>query len=81
MEDTRLLSRADATVLIGKISLGQVDSHVVRGLGDRLRSAGLLAGRNTQLAVRQALNDLNHRIRYALREYDEPPEPSPVPHS
>ena len=27
----------------------------------------------------QAINDLNHRLRYALGEYSSPPDPTPVP--
>ena len=46
-------------------------------MGDRLRRDGVRIGRNTEMAVRQALNDLNHRIRDALGEYDEPPDDSP----
>jgi hypothetical protein len=33
----------------------------------------------TDRGFRQALNDLNHRLRYALGEYDDPPQPMPVP--
>jgi hypothetical protein len=28
--------------------------------------------------VRKALNDMNHRLRYALGEYDGPPAPEQV---
>lgn len=65
------------STLEGEISLGQMDSQFVVALGDRLRRDGVRIGRNTEMAVRQALNDLNHRIRDALGEYDEPPDDSP----
>lgn len=32
----------------------------------------------TRRGVRQGLNDLNHRLRYVLGEYDEPIDPLPV---
>ena len=33
----------------------------------------------TDRDLRQSLNDLNHRLRYALGEYDEPPRTLAVP--
>jgi hypothetical protein len=40
---------------------------------------GLLAKAAGDREFRRALNDLNHRLRNALGEYDEPREPMPVP--
>jgi hypothetical protein len=49
-------------------------------LAHRLGRDGLLGEDDDgQRAVRQALNDLNHRLRYVLGEYDEPIAPLPVP--
>jgi len=48
----------------------------VRG---RLAHEGLLEDRAGDRELRQAVNDLNHRLRYALGEYDERPQPLPVP--
>jgi hypothetical protein len=42
-------------------------------------SVGLLANAAGDREFRRALNDLNHRLRNALGEYDEPREPMPVP--
>jgi hypothetical protein len=33
----------------------------------------------TERDLRQSINDLNHRLRYALGEYNEPPRPLAVP--
>jgi hypothetical protein len=40
---------------------------------------GLLEPDATERDLRQAVSDLNHRLRYALGEYDEPPSSLPVP--
>jgi hypothetical protein len=48
-------------------------------LAHRLGRDGLLGEYAGQREVRQALNDLNHRLRYVLGEYDEPIAPLPVP--
>jgi hypothetical protein len=48
-------------------------------LTHRLGRDGLLGEDAGQREVRQALNDLNHRLRYVLGEYDEPIAPLPVP--
>ncbi|MEP6665835.1 MAG: hypothetical protein ABJA81_05255 [Nocardioidaceae bacterium] len=45
----------------------------------RLHRDGLLGEDAGQREVRQALNELNHRLRYVLGEYDEPIAPLPVP--
>jgi hypothetical protein len=36
-----------------------------------------VTGHADRRGVRQVLNDLNQRVRYALGEYDEPPTPVP----
>ena len=48
-------------------------------LAHRLGRDGLLGADAGQREVRQALNDLNQRLRYVLGEYDEPIAPLPVP--
>jgi hypothetical protein len=48
-------------------------------LSRRLARDGLLTEQAGQRELRQALNDLNHRLRYVLGEYDEPPTPVPLP--
>jgi hypothetical protein len=49
------------------------DCHAL-GLLGRLLGAG-----GTERDLRQSISDLNHRLRYALGEYDEPPQPAAVP--
>lgn len=48
-------------------------------LARRLSGDGLLPLDADPRELRQALNDLNQRLRYVLGEYDEPPTPTPVP--
>jgi hypothetical protein len=50
-----------------------------RRFATRLSRDGLLAPEAGNRDLRQTLNDLNHRLRYVLGEYDEPPKPMPVP--
>ena len=40
---------------------------------------GVLTDAAGQYGVRQALNDLNHRVRYVLGEYADPPSSVPLP--
>ena len=42
-----------------------------RHLADRMSRDGLLTANPGSREVRQGLNDLNHRLRYLLGEYDE----------
>ena len=49
------------------------------GFAGRLSRDELLAPEAGNRDLRQALNDLNHRLRYVLGEYNEPPKPTPVP--
>lgn len=41
--------------------------------------AGLLKAGGTESELRQAINDLNHRLLYAIGEYSTPPRPEAVP--
>jgi hypothetical protein len=50
-----------------------------RHLVDRMSRDGLVSADPHGREVRQSLNDLNHRLRYVLGEYDEPPTSMPVP--
>lgn len=49
------------------------------GFAGRLTRDGLLTAPAGNRELRQALDDLNHRLRYVLGEYDDPPEPTPAP--
>jgi len=54
-------------------------SHLRRQLGRRLAEDGVAPVDPDERAVRQAINDLNQRLRDALGEYADPPTPGPVP--
>ncbi len=84
----RALRTVDASALIGL--LAQLEGELMvseqqsmpgwaKGLATRLSRDGLLATDTDPRQLRQCLNDLNHRVRYALGEYDDPPTPSAVP--
>jgi hypothetical protein len=54
--------------------------HTSRPIGHCWPRAGEDATADgTERDLRQSINDLNHRLRYALGEYDEPPQPLAVP--
>lgn len=65
--------------LEGHLMAGDVDPHVVDHLLSRLAQDGLVSQDAGEQDLRQALNDLNHRLRFALGEYDEPSRSIPVP--
>jgi hypothetical protein len=68
-------------VLQGRISVGDVSDEAVAALGKRLAyDAGHQDG-DVERYVRQVLDDLGQRLRYALGEYDVPPKSEPVPPS
>jgi hypothetical protein len=78
------LSRRDAEAVIGLLAVLEghalgpgVDRRLVDRLSERLRPGVPASGDLREF--RQAVNDLNHRVRYALGEYDAPPESLPVP--
>lgn len=81
------IGRADATVLVGWAAVlegalmtpSELPPGIVGKVRQRLEEADLLTQGASPRDLRQAINDLNHRLRYALGEYDEPPEPLPVP--
>ena len=66
-------------VLEGELMAGEVSQHLSDRIRHRLQSAAVLEPGGTEQHLRQSINDLNHRLRYALGEYDEPPSPSEVP--
>ncbi len=82
-----LVERADVAALIGLCAvleghlMGEPDrlGHLSGHLGRRLAEDGVAGVDPDERAVRQAVNDLNHRLRYALGEYPDAPTPSPVP--
>ena len=82
----RPLETRDAEMLIGVLAVLEsaiwdeslpeaVESRVLR----RVVKAGLLENGAGERDLRQALDDLNQRLRYVLGEYEEPVTPMPVP--
>jgi hypothetical protein len=66
-------------LLEGELMAGGVPERLSRRIGDRLERVGLVRAGWTERDLRQSISDLNHRLRYALGEYDEPPQPVAVP--
>jgi hypothetical protein len=76
----------DAEVLIGILAIleGAIwaesfDEQTAGKVAERFAQEGLLAGDYDQRDLRQALGDLNQRLRYAAGEYSSPPESIPRP--
>jgi len=68
-----------AAVLEGSIVAGEVSPHLQGKLRRRLVDAGLLAADGSERDLLQAINDINHRLRYSYGEYTEPPRSRPLP--
>ena len=76
----------DLAVLIGVLAElegslmgnGDVPEHLADRLRHRFAREGRLDPGADERAFRQAINDLNHRLRYGLGEYSELPPPIPV---
>jgi hypothetical protein len=68
-----------AAILEGEIVAGEVPPHLQGKLRRRLVDAGLLAVDGSERDLVQAINDINHRLRYTLGEYTEPPRSMPLP--
>jgi hypothetical protein len=66
-------------VIEGELMVGEVSRHLAGGIRDRLERVELLEPGGTERDLRQSINNLNHRLRYALGEYGEPPRPLAVP--
>jgi len=73
------ITKRDAGLLIGVLAILEtniladaLDDAVFRKVRQRLQRAGMLDHRADEREVRQALSNMNHRLRYALGEYDEP---------
>jgi hypothetical protein len=76
----------DANVLIGILAIlegaiwaGQLDEHTTSKVAERFVGQDLLGADHDQQDLRQAINDMNQRIRYAAGEYDTPPPSIPLP--
>jgi hypothetical protein len=80
------VQHCDATVLTGVLAIlegaiwaGDLNEQTTSKIAGRFVQQGLLAADHDQRDLRQAINDLNHRLRYAAGEYDSPPPPIPLP--
>lgn len=76
----------DAEVLIGILAVlegviwsGSLDQGTTSKVAERFAQQGLLTADHDQHDLRQAISDLNQRLRYALDEYDSPPPSIPLP--
>lgn len=65
-------------VVQGRIYTGEVSADAVVALGQRLIIDAGHQDEDIERQVRQALDDLGERLRYAAGEYDVPPESEPV---
>jgi hypothetical protein len=81
----RPVHRRDAAVLIGILAIleseiwaGNFDERIAGKVAERFAQEGLLAGHYDQRDLRQALADMNQRLRYADGAYDSPPDSIPV---
>jgi hypothetical protein len=77
--------RGDADVLIGILAIlegaiwaDDLDEQTTRRIAERFVQRGLLAADHDQRDLRQAIGDMNQRLRYAAGEYGTPP-PDPLP--
>jgi hypothetical protein len=66
-------------VVEGELMAGEVSRHLSGRVRDRLERVEFVEPGATERDLRQSINDLNHRLRYALGEYGEPPRPLAVP--
>jgi hypothetical protein len=64
-----------AAVLEGQLLARELDPDLVDSLIRHMAGAGLVAPGAGPAELRLALSGLNHRLRYVLGEYDEPPAP------
>jgi hypothetical protein len=76
----------DATTLIGLLAHLEgalmveetLDEFATR-LRARFIAEGVLSSQSNERDLRQVINDMNHRLRYAVGEYSDPPSPVWVP--
>jgi hypothetical protein len=66
-------------VIEGELMVGEISQHLSGRIRYRLESVMILEPGGTERDLRQAINDLNHRLRYALGEYEVSLSTLPVP--
>jgi hypothetical protein len=79
------VQHCDAEVLIGILAIlegailgGSLDAWTTTKIAELYVQQGLLAADHDQRDLRQAIGDMNQRLRYAAGEYDSPPPPIPL---
>lgn len=77
--------KADLVALIGwlavyegQLMIDEAPEHLTNRLRERLIQADLLDADASTRDLMQAINDLNHRLRYALGEHEDPPKSADV---
>jgi len=80
------MHRRDLSALIGLLAILEGHLHEPdfadrpgQDLARPLLRAGLLERGHSAQQLRQAINDLNQRLRYAIGQYATPPTSIPVP--
>jgi hypothetical protein len=69
-----LLAHLEGALLVEET----LDDFAAR-LRARLIAEGVLSSQGNERDLRQVINDINHRLRYAIGEYSDPPTPVGVP--
>jgi len=79
------VQQGDARALIGVLAIlegaiwaGDLSEQTTSKVAERFVQQGLLAADHDQRGLRQAINDMNQRLRHAVGEYDSPPPPIPL---
>ena len=74
------VQQGDARVLIGVLAIlegaiwaADVTEQTISKVAERFVQQGLLAADHDQRGLRQAINDMNQRLRYAVGDYGSPP--------
>jgi len=79
------MQRCDVNVLIGVMAVlegaiwaDDLNQQTTTKVAERFVQQGLLAADHDGRDLRQAINDINQRLRYAAGEYNSPPPPIPL---
>jgi hypothetical protein len=80
------VQRCDAEVLIGILAIvegaiwgGSLDAWTTSKIAERFVQQGLLAAGHDERELRQAIGNMNQRLRYAAGEYDSLPPSVTLP--
>jgi hypothetical protein len=80
------MQQRDVEVLIGILAIlegaiwaDDLHEQITSAVAKRFVEHGLLAADYDHRDLRQAINDMNQRLRYGAGEYDSPPSSIPLP--